>query len=81
MGSQSLLQQAIALHRGGNFAEAEVIYQRILAVQPSNIDALQMLGVLASQTGRFAVAEDLCKGPPSWRLKLPEFTTTWVWHC
>ena len=61
MSSQSLFQQGMTLHRAGKFAEAEAIYRRILAIETTNVDVMQMLGVLASQTGRFALAEQLLR--------------------
>ncbi|WP_190274165.1 tetratricopeptide repeat protein [Geitlerinema sp. PCC 7407] len=50
------ISDAIALalqhHQAGRFDQAEPIYRQILAQQPQNLDALQLLGVLAYQTGR-----------------------------
>jgi Flp pilus assembly protein TadD len=39
-------------HRAGRLAEAEAIYRQVLAVQPDNADAKQLLGALASQVGQ-----------------------------
>jgi tetratricopeptide (TPR) repeat protein len=55
------LQQAAALHQSGRFAEAQALYQRILTADPSNADALHLLGVLAHQTGQHAPAEALIR--------------------
>jgi predicted O-linked N-acetylglucosamine transferase (SPINDLY family) len=50
------LQQALDLatqhHRAGRFAEAEVIYRRVLEVDPNNANALHLLGVLGGQVGQ-----------------------------
>jgi tetratricopeptide (TPR) repeat protein len=42
---------AVQLHRAGRAAEAEVAYRQTLAMNPSNADALHMLGVLLHQHG------------------------------
>jgi predicted O-linked N-acetylglucosamine transferase (SPINDLY family) len=52
---QSLLQQAVALHREGGLDAAEKIYRQIRAAVPKNFDALHLSGLLAYQQGR---AED-----------------------
>lgn len=54
-----LLQQAVTLHNQGKSQEAEALYTQVLQVQPNNFDALHLLGLLASQTGRLALAVDL----------------------
>ncbi len=45
------LQQALVLHRGGWFREAMPFYRRILKEQPGNLDALNLGGIAAYQTG------------------------------
>ena len=54
------ISQALALavqhHQAGRLQLAEQIYWQILAVEPKNADALNLLGILASQTGRPTVA-------------------------
>ena len=45
------IQQALALHQNGRFAEAESIYDSVLAVDPANFDALHLRGVLKHQQG------------------------------
>ncbi|WP_019503036.1 tetratricopeptide repeat protein [Pseudanabaena sp. PCC 6802] len=47
-----LIQEAIAHHKAGKLAEAEVIYQQILQLQPQHFTSLHMLGVLALQAGQ-----------------------------
>lgn len=42
---------AIAQHQAGRLEDAEVLYRRVLAVNPSEIDALRLLGVLRFQRG------------------------------
>ena len=46
-----VMQQAVALHNAGRLAEAEKIYRDVLAKDPRNADALQLLGLIAHQTG------------------------------
>ena len=52
----ALLAAGLGHHGAGRLAEAESAYQRILADQPNHPDALHLLGVLALQAGRPAVA-------------------------
>ena len=47
------LQAALELHRKGAWSEAKLLYEGILENQPDNFDALQLLGVLASQTKNY----------------------------
>ena len=47
---------AIQNHQGGRLQAAEQIYRQILAVDPNHADALHLLGVIASQSGKHEVA-------------------------
>ena len=40
------LQQALSLHRAGQFAAAESLYRQLLEQQADHLVVLQMLGVL-----------------------------------
>jgi tetratricopeptide (TPR) repeat protein len=53
------MQLALAHHSAERLAEAEEVYRRILAAEPGNSDAMEMLGVVASQRGRHAEGLDL----------------------
>jgi Tfp pilus assembly protein PilF len=53
------LEQATALHRAGNLAQAKAAYEDILRVDPRQADALHLLAVVAGQTGDFAPAVEL----------------------
>jgi predicted O-linked N-acetylglucosamine transferase (SPINDLY family) len=58
---QTLLQSAIALHRSGRLAEAEAIYRRILAGDPNQPDALQLLGAIAHQLDQYGPSIELIR--------------------
>lgn len=60
-GGGQALSTAVAHHQAGRLAEAEAGYRAVLRTQPNNPDALHLLGVLAIQSGRPAVAVDLIR--------------------
>jgi predicted TPR repeat methyltransferase len=45
------VQAALALHREGRLAEARLLYERVLAVEPDHPEALHFLGLLRHQLG------------------------------
>jgi tetratricopeptide (TPR) repeat protein len=47
--AQARLQQAVALHRHGQLAQAETLYTEVLAALPRQPDALHLSGVIALQ--------------------------------
>ena len=51
-----LLEEAVAMHQAGNFAEAYLGYEMVLVSAPKNADALHLMGVLAHQQGDPATA-------------------------
>jgi predicted O-linked N-acetylglucosamine transferase (SPINDLY family) len=53
-----LLQQAMALHRMGDLANAQILYEEVALIEPSNFEALHMLGVLAYQGNDFEAAAE-----------------------
>lgn len=55
------LQIAIAQHRQGAITAAEEIYQQILKIDPEQIDAMHLLGVIRCQQGRLDEAEPLLR--------------------
>jgi len=61
--SVTSIEQALTLavehHQAGRLAEAQVIYERILAGQPSHSEALHLLGILTSQSDRNQQAIEL----------------------
>jgi len=52
------LDQAVAYHRAGQLDQAERLYQQILQADPQHADALHLLGVVSSQSGKYAAAID-----------------------
>lgn len=48
-----MLKESIELHRQGRIDEAEAGYRAQLAVQPDDVDALHLLGMLRAQRGDF----------------------------
>jgi protein O-GlcNAc transferase len=61
MTSQQLIQSGWSHHQAGRLVEAEKSYRQILETQPDHVGALNLLGVLAVQTGRFDVAVNLIR--------------------
>lgn len=57
--AQSKLAQAFALHQQGQLAQAQILYEQVLRLQPTHFGALHLLGVIAAQTGQFQTAVDL----------------------
>jgi protein O-GlcNAc transferase len=53
------LDQAIAYHQGGRFADAERCYRQLLNARPDHAEARHFLGVLRFQQGRSAEALEL----------------------
>ena len=51
-----MFAKALALHQAGRLAEAEKIYNQILAMQPDHFDSLHLLGVIFHQRGNHAEA-------------------------
>jgi tetratricopeptide (TPR) repeat protein/2-polyprenyl-3-methyl-5-hydroxy-6-metoxy-1,4-benzoquinol methylase len=59
--AEQIFAQALALHQRGQLGEAERLYRQVLARDRNNVDALNLLGVLALQTGRNEEAIALIK--------------------
>lgn len=56
---RALLESAVALHRAGQFQQAQPLYAQALSLDPDNPDALHLFGLLAYQTGRLDEAVEL----------------------
>jgi tetratricopeptide (TPR) repeat protein/SAM-dependent methyltransferase len=50
--AEQTFAQALALHQRGQLGDAERLYRQVLARDRNDLDALNLLGVLALQTGR-----------------------------
>ncbi len=57
----SALEAAIGLHQQGRAKDAEAAYRRVLALDPSNADALGMLGLIRRDRGEPGAAERLLR--------------------
>jgi predicted O-linked N-acetylglucosamine transferase (SPINDLY family) len=55
----ALVQQAMVHQQAGRLADAEAHYQRVLAIDPNQFEALHFLGLLEAQRGRLAEADRL----------------------
>jgi predicted O-linked N-acetylglucosamine transferase (SPINDLY family) len=55
----ALVQQAMIHQQAGRLDDAEADYQRALAIDPNQFEALHFLGLLEAQRGRFAEADRL----------------------
>ena len=66
------LRKAVDLHRSGQLERAEQIYREILCDAPKHADALHLLGVVAYQVGKCAVAVDL--------VSQEKFNRIVIWH-
>src|SRR5579872_3729822 len=51
-----LFNQAVGFHHKGNLAEAQRLYEKILAAEPLSFEPLHLLGVIRHQQGRTAEA-------------------------
>jgi tetratricopeptide (TPR) repeat protein len=56
---EATLQNAYTLHQQGQLAQAEILYNQILQLEPTHFDALHLYGVLASQCVKPQLAVDL----------------------
>lgn len=53
------VQQGLALHRVGQWAQAQAVYASVLAQHPEHFDALHLLGVVACQLNQPERAQEL----------------------
>ena len=54
--NKNVLQKALKHHQTGNFDAATVLYNKVLEIQPNNINAISLLGTLNLQTGNHEAA-------------------------
>jgi len=55
------LQQGMSLFQSGQLLEAERLFKSILARDPKNVSALQLLGIIVFQMGRSQEGEKLLR--------------------
>lgn len=53
------LRRALEIHQAGDTAAAQEIYREVLAIDPTNVDALCLSGIVAQQRGQREIALDL----------------------
>ncbi len=70
---ERLFAIAMTHHRAGRLDEAERAYRQILDLEPRHADALHLLGVLAHQSGRHALACDLIREAIARNSSTPSF--------
>jgi Flp pilus assembly protein TadD len=58
---QQTFDLALQHYKAGRLTEAEGLFRQIIARQPGHLSALQLLGVIANQTGQPDVAVDLIR--------------------
>ena len=61
LSAASTIQTARQLHQSGRLGEAEALCQQILSAEPSNFDALFILGVISNETGNNRRATELLR--------------------
>ena len=61
INTKEKLEEAIALHQGGQVRQAEQIYKQILRINSQDAEALHLLGVVALQAKKYEVAVELIK--------------------
>lgn len=59
MTTATLLTQALEKHQCGDLINAEALYNQLLEINPSDADALNLLGVLHLQRSDFSRSQDL----------------------
>jgi predicted O-linked N-acetylglucosamine transferase (SPINDLY family) len=69
---QQVLAAGLKHHEAGRLNEAESHYRRILARQPDHAEAMHLLGVIADQVGRHAVAVELIRKSIKIDPRIPE---------
>ena len=48
---RKFFEYGFALHQQGKLEDAQVIYEQVIRIDNKNFDAIQLLGVIAAQTG------------------------------
>ena len=69
------LKRALELHQAGKLADAGTIYRDILKVEPNNVDALNLMGVLLQSGGQLPTAITLLRKATE---IAPDYLAAWV---
>jgi Flp pilus assembly protein TadD len=71
--SQTVFQTAFEHHKAGKLDQAEELYRQAIASDPTNSDAIQLLGVICMQKGRFGPGEALIREAISIHPEVPDY--------
>lgn len=72
---EAALDEAVARHMQGRFAEAEIVYRQILDADPEDLDALNFLGVVLLDLGKVAESEAILRDALAILPEFPEALT------
>lgn len=64
---------AVQHHQAGRLQAAEQLYRQVLAIDPQQVDALHLLGVIAHQAGRHEMAVELIRAAIRLNASVPTF--------
>ncbi len=67
-----MFDQAVRFHQEGNRPSAESLYREILRIDPRNINALHLLGILANEVGRHDVGIPLIRQAIALNSSIPD---------
>ena len=74
------LGQAVQQHQAGNLPQAEQLYRAILQVDPQQVDALQLLGLIAYQLGQHETATAYLQTRPAFTTVRPVSVSSQAGH-
>jgi Tfp pilus assembly protein PilF len=70
---QELIQKGLQLHQQDQLAEAELLYEQALTINPQHADGLHLLGMIAFQTGRDEAAVALIRQAIALKSNAPSY--------
>ena len=59
LSTEETIALAVQNHKKNNFKEAEILYKKILSINPDHFGAISLLGTLSAQTKNFDLAKQL----------------------
>jgi tetratricopeptide (TPR) repeat protein/SAM-dependent methyltransferase len=71
--AEQIFASALELHQRGDLAGAETLYRQVLQTAPLHLDSLNLLGVVALQTGRNELAIELIGKAIAANDRVPDF--------